>query len=225
MDRYSRNMSTLSREENESLRDKKVCVIGCGGLGGYIIEMLGRLGIGTIVAVDGDVFEISNLNRQLLSDVTNLGLNKAIQAQKRMEMINPDIKLIPISKNFTINNYNSILDGCHAAVDALDNIASRLILQKCCEELGIPLVHGAIGGWYGQLTTIFPGDRTLDKIYRTHDNEKIKNPLGNPSFIPALTASLEVSEVVKILINRGELLRNKMLFINLLDNSFNIIQL
>lgn len=225
MDRYSRNMLALSKEENKSLRDKKVCVIGCGGLGGYIIEMLGRLGIGTIVAVDGDVFEISNLNRQLLSDVTNLGLNKATQAQKRIEMINPDIKLIPISKNFTINNYNSILDGCHAAVDALDNIASRLILQKCCEELDIPLVHGAIGGWYGQLTTIFPGDRTLDKIYRSYDNEKIKNPLGNPSFIPALTASLEVSEVVKILINRGELLRNKMLFINLLDNSFDIIQL
>ena len=87
------------------------------------------------------------------------------------------------------------------------------------------MVHGAIGGWYGQLTTIFPGDRTLDKIYRSYDNEKIKNPLGNPSFIPALTASLEVSEVVKILINRGELLRNKMLFINLLDNSFDIIQL
>ena len=83
MDRYSRNMLALSKEENKSLRDKKVCVIGCGGLGGYIIEMLGRLGIGTIVAVDGDVFEISNLNRQLLSDVTNLGLNKATQAQKR----------------------------------------------------------------------------------------------------------------------------------------------
>ena len=225
MDRYSRNMLALSKEENELLREKKVCVIGCGGLGGYIIEMLGRLGIGTIIAVDGDILEISNLNRQLLSDVTNLGQNKAIQAKKRMNIVNPDIKLIAVEENFTLDNYKSILDGCHATVDALDNVESRLLLQNCCEELGIPLVHGAIGGWYGQLTTVFPGDRTLDKIYQTYDDERIKNPLGNPSFTPAVTASLEVSEVVKILIKRGDLLRNKMLFINLLDNCFDIIQL
>lgn len=225
MERYSRNMLALSKEENESLREKKVCVIGCGGLGGFIAEMLGRLGIGTIVAVDGDVFELSNLNRQLLSDVTNLGKSKAIEAQNRMSKVNPEIKLIPVFKNLTEDNYKSILTGCHVAVDALDNVESRLLLQNCCEELGIPLVHGAIGGWYGQITTILPGDKTLDKIYRTDISEKIKKPLGNPSFIPALTASLEVSEVVKILIHRGELLRNKMLFINLLDNCFDIIQL
>lgn len=225
MERYSRNMLALSKEENESLREKKVCVIGCGGLGGFIAEMLGRLGIGTIVAVDGDVFELSNLNRQLLSDVTNLGKSKAIEAQNRMSKVNPEIKLIPVFKNLTEDNYKSILTGCHVAVDALDNVESRLLLQNCCEELAIPLVHGAIGGWYGQITTILPGDKTLDKIYRTDISEKIKKPLGNPSFIPALTASLEVSEVVKILIHRGELLRNKMLFINLLDNCFDIIQL
>lgn len=225
MERYSRNMLALSKEENESLKDKKVCIIGCGGLGGYIIEMLGRLGIGTIIAVDGDVFEESNLNRQLLSDATNIGKSKAIQAQKRMKLVNPDIKLIPIPENFTMDNYKSILVGCHVAIDALDNIESRLLLQKCCEELNVPFVHGAIGGWYGQITTVFPGDRTLDKIYRVNNDEKTKNPLGNPSFTPVITASLEVSEVVKILIKRGQLLRNKMLFINLLDNCFDIIQL
>lgn len=224
MERYSRNMLSLSKEENESLREKKVCVIGCGGLGGYIIEMLGRLGVGTIIAVDGDVFEESNLNRQLLSNMTNLGKSKANEAQSRMKKVNPDIKVIPISENFTENNYKSILSGCHVAIDALDNIKSRLLLQNCCEELGIPLVHGAIGGWYGQVTTILPGDRTLSKIYKGCKGEEIKNPMGNPSFIPALAASIEVSESIKILINRGSSLRNKMLFINLLDNSFDIIE-
>lgn len=224
MERYSRNMLSLSKDENESLRGKKVCVIGCGGLGGYIIEMLGRLGVGTIIAVDGDVFEESNLNRQLLSNMANLGKSKANEAQSRMKKVNPDIKVIPISENFTENNYKSILSGCHVAIDALDNIKSRLLLQNCCEELGIPLVHGAIGGWYGQVTTILPGDRTLSKIYKGCKGEEIKNPMGNPSFIPALAASIEVSESIKILINRGSSLRNKMLFINLLDNSFDIIE-
>lgn len=225
MGRYDRNMLTLSKVENDSLREKKVCVIGCGGLGGHIIEMLGRLGIGTIVAVDGDVFEESNLNRQILSDVTTLGKSKSIQAFERMKKVNPDITIISITENFTKENYKSILEDCHAAVDALDNVGSRMLLQECCEELKIPLVHGAIAGWYGQVTTILPGDKTLDKIYSGYKDSEIKNPLGNPSFTPALTASLEVSEVVKILINRGELLRNKMLFINLLDNNFEIIEL
>lgn len=87
--RYSRNIATLSIEENESLSKRKVCVIGCGGLGGYIIEMLGRLGVGHITAVDGDVFEESNLNRQILSDVEVLGVKKALIAQKRNMAIHP----------------------------------------------------------------------------------------------------------------------------------------
>lgn len=225
MGRYDRNMLTLTKEENDSLREKKISVIGCGGLGGYIIEMLGRLGIGTIVAVDGDVFEESNLNRQILSDVTVIDKSKAMQAYERMKIVNPDINLIPIIENFTKENCKSILQGCHIAVDALDSIESRMLLQECCEELGIPMVHGAIAGWYGQITTIFPGDKTLDKIYSNCKDSNIKNPLGNPSFIPALTASIEVSEVVKLLIGRGENFRNKMLMIDLLENNFEIIQL
>lgn len=225
MGRYDRNMLTLSKEENDSLREKKISVIGCGGLGGYIIEMLGRLGIGTIVAVDGDVFEESNLNRQILSDVTVIGKSKAMQAYERMKTVNPDINLIPLVENFTKENYKSILEGCQVAVDALDNIESRMLLQECCEELKIPMVHGAIAGWYGQITTICPGDKTLDKIYLNYKDSEIKNPLGNPSYTPAMTASIEVSEVVKLLIGRGEILRNKMLIIDLLENNFEIIQL
>ncbi len=225
MTRYSRNILTLSKEENDSLRNKKVCVIGCGGLGGYIIEMLGRIGVGTMVCVDGDIFEESNLNRQLYSDINNLGKNKAVQASNRMKKINPDITIIPIKENFSKNNYKTILDGCHVAIDALDNIKSRLFLQNSCEELNIALVHGAIAGWYGQVSTILPGDKTLDIIYSNCKDAKLENPLGNPSFTPATVASLEVSETIKILIQRGQLLRKKLLYINLLDNSFEIIKL
>ncbi len=82
MARYDRNIKTLSLEENEKLKDFKVCVIGCGGLGGYIIEMLGRIGVGYITAVDGDNFSESNLNRQIISSDLNLGKNKAIEAKK-----------------------------------------------------------------------------------------------------------------------------------------------
>lgn len=82
MKRYIRNMKMLSKEENERLGGFKVCVVGCGGLGGYIIEMLGRLGIGNITAIDGDTFDATNLNRQIFCDIKTLGKAKALTAKK-----------------------------------------------------------------------------------------------------------------------------------------------
>ncbi|MDF2546385.1 MAG: moeB2 [Anaerosolibacter sp.] len=225
MRRYERNMTTLSLSENESLKNFKVCVVGCGGLGGYLIEMLGRLGIGSITAVDGDYFDETNLNRQLLSDVASLGVSKAMKAQERMGHVNPFIKIHPVTQRLTHENAVEILQGHHLVMDALDNIPSRVTVQNVAEDLGVPMVHGAIAGWYGQVTTILPGDRTLDLIYPAESVKGIEQTLGNPSFTPALVASIQVSEALKILIGRGELLRKKILYINLLDNEFETIDL
>lgn len=217
-------MSSISREENSVLKDSKVCVIGCGGLGGYIIEMLGRLGVGTITAIDGDVFEESNLNRQLLSDELSIGRSKAMAAVERMRIVNSDINIMPITEFVTEANSEEILSGHQVIVDALDNIPSRLVLQDACHKLQLPLVHGAIAGWYGQVSTILPGDRTLDKIYGQGISSGLEKELGNPAFTPALVSSIQVSEVVKILINKGELLRNKLLFIDLLNHEYDVIE-
>jgi molybdopterin/thiamine biosynthesis adenylyltransferase len=211
--------------ENERLKNFKVCVLGCGGLGGYLIEMLGRLGIGSITAVDGDHFDETNLNRQLLSDVASLGIPKALKAQERMGHVNPSIKVHPIVQRLTFENAVEILQGHHLVMDALDNIPSRMIVQDISENLNIPMIHGAIGGWYGQVTTILPGDRTLNQIYPVESIKGIEQTLGNPSFTPALVASIQVSEALKVLIGRGELLRKKILYINLLDNEFETIDL
>ena len=83
-ERYARNMNMLSLEENLTIQKSCVAVKGCGGLGGGIIEMLARLSVGEIIAVDGDVFEASNLNRQLLSHSENIGEKKAVEAKKRI---------------------------------------------------------------------------------------------------------------------------------------------
>ena len=127
--RYSRNMNTLSQEENESLKTFKVCVIGCGGLGGYVIELLGRLGIGTITAVDGDVFDETNLNRQLLSSEEVLGKSKALAAEERMKKVNSDVTVHPIRIFVTEENCDEIISGHHVVVDALDNMTARRLLE------------------------------------------------------------------------------------------------
>lgn len=225
MKRYIRNFNAFSQEEMNKLNNSKVCVVGCGGLGGYIIEMLSRIGVGYITAIDGDTFDETNLNRQLLSHTKNLGLNKSEEAKKRIELVNPFIYVNAIREMIDNSNAESILNGHDVIVDALDSITTRKIVQSVSSKLKIPMVHGAIAGFYGQVTTIFPEDNTFDYLYPNNDkiNKGIEEELGNPSFTPPLIASIEVSEVIKILINRGNLLRKKVLFIDLLNNSFDIV--
>lgn len=217
-------MQTLSSEENDKLKNYKVCVIGCGGLGGYVIEMLGRIGVGFITAVDGDVFQESNLNRQILSDAHSLGKSKSIAAKERMMNVNPLIEVNCVNELLTKENYPKILKGHDVIVDALDSIDARLMLQDACEELNIPLVSGAIAGWYGHVTTVYPRDKTLNIIYGKKIGKGIEARLGNPSFTPALVASIEVSEVIKVLIGRGELLRKRILFIDTLNQDYEVIE-
>ena len=222
--RYLRNISTLSEEENNKLKHFKVCIIGCGGIGGYVIEMLSRIGIGYLTVVDKDIFDESNLNRQILSSEENIGSLKVESAIKRVNSINSNIEIKMINDVFCEENGEAILKDHHIVVDCLDNIDNRILLQKICKKLKIPFVHGAIGGWYGQVSSVFPGDDTLNKIYK-QNTIGIEKKLGNPSFTPATIASIEVSETIKILLNKGDILRNKLLIIDLLYNDYNIIDL
>jgi len=225
--RYLRNMKTLSEEDMKRLNESKVCVVGCGGLGGYIIEMLARIGVGYITAIDGDVFDESNLNRQLLSNIKNIGSSKAEEAKKRIELVNPDVTINPITTKIDQANANALLEGHNVVVDALDNINSRRVIQEYSSKLNIPMVHGAIAGFYGQVTTIYPGDNTLDILYSNNAqfNKGIEKELGNPSFTPPLVASIEVAEVIKILLNKGKPLRKKVLFIDLLNNNYDVVEI
>jgi molybdopterin/thiamine biosynthesis adenylyltransferase len=225
MQRYVRNMNTLSQEENKSLKSFKVCVIGCGGLGGYVIEMLGRIGIGSITAVDYDEFDETNLNRQILANTTTLGRNKAMVSCERMKKVNPEITLYPVEEMFDNYNGDRIIWGHDLVVDALDDSGTKRLLGRLCSDQGIPLVHGAIGGWYGQVTTIFPGDETMELLYKDSNNPGIEKKLGNPSFTPALVAAAQVAEVMKVLLKKEGILRNKILYVDLLNMDFDVVEL
>jgi len=199
-------------------------VVGCGGLGGYVIEELARLGVGRIVVIDPDVFEEHNLNRQLLSSPDNLGRPKVEAASRRVAEINPAVTLVPVQAAFSRENGAGLLEGCRVAVDGLDTIKVRLELAGVCAGLGIPLVHGAIAGWYGHVATQFPGDETLQAIYGSWKSGKgVEESLGNPSFTPALVASLEVAEVCKLLVGQGTTLQGRQLVIDLFSMEMHII--
>ena len=123
-ERYIRNLGALTEAECVLLREKTVLVAGCGGLGGYLIEMLLRLGVGEIRAADGDRFEASNLNRQLLSAPSLLGRSKAETAAERAAAVNPDVRFVAVPEFVTEANVDELVRGCDAVLDALDNLAT-----------------------------------------------------------------------------------------------------
>ncbi|MEI6205790.1 MAG: HesA/MoeB/ThiF family protein [Desulfuromonadales bacterium] len=224
--RYQRNRNSISVSDQLTLFRSSVAVIGCGGLGGYVVEELARLGVGRIVVIDPDVFEEHNLNRQLFSSPVNLGTAKVEAAEMRIKEINPAVTLVPLQTPFSPENGTDLLAGCQVAVDALDTIKVRIELADVCNSIGIPLVHGAIAGWFGHVTTQFPGDDMLQTIYSAWGSGKgVEGSLGNPSFTPALIASLEVAEVCKLLLGQGTTLRGRQLMIDLLSMEINVINL
>jgi molybdopterin/thiamine biosynthesis adenylyltransferase len=198
--RYARNIPALTEEECILLQKKKVAVIGCGGLGGHLIDQLARIGVGFIRAVDGDVFEPSNLNRQLLSEVPLMGTGKAKAAADRIARVNPNIMIDAVETFLTQENAPQIIAGCDAVLDGLDNIESRKILAAACCEAGIPYIFGAIQGWVAQAAVSMPDENLLDILYPAGTVIRDKSVL---SFTPALCASMQVSLCMKLLTGRA----------------------
>lgn len=225
-ERYRRNIQAISREEQYTLFQARVAVIGCGGLGGYVIEELARLGVGSIQAWDYDVFEEHNLNRQLTASVDLIGKSKVKALQTRVKSVNPVIDLQALPMRFDYSTGIERLSGQQVVVDALDNIPTRLVLADVCHRLDLPLVHGAVAGWNGQVCTQFPGEDSLEKLYSNHQQPRgIESEQGVLAFAPALIGSLQAAEIIKILLGREELLRRRVLFINLLDMEMEILEL
>ena len=220
--RYERNR-IFSPGQQELLADKKVAVIGCGGLGGYLIEMLGRMGVGRIVAVDGDVFSQSNLNRQLYCTEQNLGVCKSLAAAEQMAGVNSEVRVDAVCEFLTEENAGRILAGCDMVLDGLDSVGGKLMLQRICKSLEISMVHGAIDGWFGQVTTIFPGNDTLSLIYE--EGREVSQEQGNPSFTPAVVAGIQAAEAVKVLLGYEDVLQRKMLFIDLFSGEIQRVEL
>lgn len=216
--RYQRNGDLIAPPDQLRLLQSSVAVIGCGGLGGYIVEEAARIGIGKIVIVDPDCFEEHNLNRQPFSTLRTIGTPKVEAAVQRVAEINPAVTVVPVRETFSITNAGAILKDIDVAVDALDTIAARIELAETCYTLSIPMVYGTVGGWYGQVATQMPGTGNVWEILKNYpDGEGIEKVAGVPSFGPAVIAGLETAEVCKILLGRGSLLQGRMLFINLLD--------
>ena len=221
-ERYERNIGALTEAEQKLLMTKKAAVIGCGGLGGYVAEHLARIGLKALTLIDGDVFTVSNLNRQLISLETNLGKSKALMAKDRLLQIRSDISIDAFNVLLDEENAEDLLKNNDVIIDALDNVKTRLLVEKTANKLRIPIIHGAVEEWSAQVCTVFPGDFTLSLLYQA------KGEFPRPSvisFTPAFCASLQAAEAVKVLLNKENILRKKLLTVDIKNYCFDIIEL
>ena len=218
--RYIRNREAISVEEQLKLAESRVAVVGAGGLGGQVILVLARVGVGHLVVVDHDVFDETNLNRQALCHGESIGRPKPEEALAMVRSINPGVEVTPHMAKIDDSNAREILGGSDVVVDALDNVSARFALERATKALKIPLVHGAVAGFEGRMMTIFPEDPGLKNLYgselaRVDDTKRPEAILGVPVLTPSFIANLQAMEVVKIVLKRGKIFQNTMLHADL----------
>ena len=221
-ERYRRNIPALSEREQALLGEKRALLVGCGGLGGYLAEYLTRMGIGALTAVDGDVFEPSNLNRQLGCTSATLGQGKARVLCDRAEAVRPGVRFRAVDNILTAENAAALVKGQDVVLDALDDPAARLLLEDACTQANVPLVHGAVQGWTAQVAVCLPGSGLLRRLYRgtAPAAEADKTCL---SFTPGLCAALQAAEAVKVLLGSAPQLTGKVLTVDLKTMEANIL--
>lgn len=226
--RYLRNIGTIGIEGQLKLLRSTVAVCGAGGLGGTIIELLARQGIGHLVIIDNDKFAEDNLNRQIIATESNLRKSKVKVAAARVKKINSAVVISAVDKTINAKNIKEMLIGASVVLDGLDNLKTRRIVARACDELAIPFVHGAIAGFSGELMTIFPGDKGLNDIWGLSSDENgcgIETYTGNPAATAAVIAAWEVQEAIKIITGIGTPVRNRLIFLDFADGTFDEISL
>ncbi|MFH1216072.1 MAG: HesA/MoeB/ThiF family protein [Pseudomonadota bacterium] len=196
---YLRHRGLFSSIEQHRLLGSTVAIIGCGGLGGHVFEELIRLGVGRIIVVDPDRFAAHNLNRQLLCTIDELGRLKVEAAVRRAAAVNPSVTVIPLARRFSAKVIGHLRQA-QLVIDCLDSVVDRHELADFCFTAGIPLVHGAVQGWYGQIG-VQKKTSLIKKIYpHIPASDKVKET-AVLSCTVATVASLQAAEAVKLLLN------------------------
>ncbi|RLD37213.1 MAG: HesA/MoeB/ThiF family protein [Bacteroidetes bacterium] len=224
MNRYERHIPLYSKEEFIRIRKAKIAVAGSGGLGSTVLQLLARIGFGTIHFWDDAVLDAPDLNRQILYKTTDIGKTKTTAALAELKEINPEIKYFAHQEK--LNALTKIPD-VDLVIDCLDTFSSRLILDQLFFANNIPIIHGSVFKHMGQVTTLFP-TKTENYQYTFGIDNKSEEQQEKTVFPPIVTtiASLQVSEAVKC-INKSfnQMLLNKLLIINLKENKFETIPL
>jgi adenylyltransferase/sulfurtransferase len=225
-ERYNRQMLIQGWGETGQLklRNAKVTVAGSGGLGNPVSLYLAAAGVGTITIIDDDCYELSNLNRQILGCEQDIGRPKVEVAKEKLCVLNPKVHVNAQNKTITAENADSLINGSDVVIDAMDNWATRYILNNTCIDNRIPLVHAGIQGLSGQITTIVPGKGPCLQCLIPKPPREVR-PFPVLGATPGLFASLQVMEAIKLILGIGETLVGRLLLFSGEDMTCNIVRI
>ncbi len=226
LQRYSRHiiLPEVGGKGQKKLLNARVFIVGAGGLGCPVGYYLTAAGIGTIAIIDNDNVELSNLQRQIAHSVNTLGMPKVESAKRTFEALNPDVKIVAIKEKITKDNILDLIKDYDIVVDGSDNFPTRYLVNDACVMLGKPLISGAILRFEGQVTTIIPKE---GHCYRCLFEEPPPPGLvpscqeaGVLGILPGVIGALQATEVIKLILGKGDILKNELLIYNALKTSF-----
>lgn len=225
LERYDRQIMIRgwSEEGQLKLKKAKVVIAGAGGLGNPAAIYLAAAGLGRILNIDNDQYELSNLNRQILGWQKDIGRPKVEAVREKLRALNPDIEVEAAATEITAENVCDLIRGSDVVVDAMDNWKTRFCLNSGCVECRIPLVHAGIHGLSGQITTIVPGEGPCLQCIIPKPPPEIR-PFPVVGATPGLFAMLQTMEVFKLILGLGKPLVGRLLLFSGEDMSFNTVQ-
>ncbi len=224
--RYSRQilLSQIGKEGQEKIKSARVLIIGIGGLGCTVAQLLTSSGVGTIGLVDGDQVDLTNLQRQILFNSNDLGKPKVEVAQSKLSLINASIDIKAFTHFLNEDNITNAFDDYDIIVDCTDDIATKKLINDEALKCNKPVVYGALHKFEGQVTTFnLNGSPSYTDLFPTINqmqNIPQCSAVGVFSILPNLIASMQANEVLKIILTIGDVLAGKVLTFNTLTNNF-----
>ena len=224
--RYQRHLLVpeVGEEGQIKLLDAKVLLLGAGGLGSPAALYLAAAGVGTIGVIDMDVVDESNLQRQILHNVDRVGDRKVDSAKKTLTSLNPDVNVVTYDTRLGADNIMEILEGYDVVVDGADNFPSRYLLNDASVKLGIPVVHGSIFRFEGQVTVFDPrnGPTYRDMLPEPPPPEMAPScaEAGVLGVLPGIVGSVQALEALKLILGVGDSLRGRLVAFDALEMSF-----
>ena len=228
--RYSRQiiLPEIGITGQEKLKKAKVLIIGAGGLGCPVLQYLVAAGVGEIGIVDDDIVDISNLHRQILYGVNDVGGLKAVLAKEKLELLNPHTFITAYPVRFTSVNAEAICAIYDLVIDGSDNFGTRYLINDTCVELKIPLVFGSIFKFEGHVSVFNyqEGPNYRDVFHEVPPADEVPNcaEIGVLGVLPGIIGTYMANEAIKIICGIGENLSGKLMTINALDNTTNIFK-
>jgi molybdopterin/thiamine biosynthesis adenylyltransferase/molybdopterin synthase catalytic subunit/rhodanese-related sulfurtransferase len=218
---YSRQMSLrqIGAAGQAKLRASGVLIVGCGGLGVPVMSYLAGAGIGRMTLVDADTLEASNLHRQTLYALADVGQSKAQLAAERMRALNPDVEVCALSARLDAGSAPDLITQHDVVIDCTDNFSSKFLLNDLCVKLRKPVVFASVYQYEGQLQVVRPDGACLRCIWPEATRDGLVGNCAEAGVlgpVPATLGSLQALEVLKLLLDLPGQLRDEMLMFDLL---------